>query len=489
MNRLRYESLSPKAWAVSMIALLLTSFVVPTVEAQDSPSRTDKVTEAPFAPTMKLTFAECLDSAFHWNRYRPAAQEGLHIAEAQLKQARSGHWPQISAQLSAVRFDQDPNYIMPPSSLSLNVPVLGMMAVDVPAQEVILMDKLNGLAKAEFVFPVYTGGKVSSIVRQAEAAVDMAHAEVRKTDAQICRDVTRTYYGCVLARNLERIGHTALERLETTLALTENLYQKGSGKVKKTDYLKNRMIVETVRSLIQTAEQNVKSAGSALIHAMGVSWAQEIDVSEDEIPFQPDSVDVDRLIDEVLASNPDVARVNSGLMALEAKRDEARSGYFPQVAVIGNILHIENKWDYGQVTKNNKDSWMIGIGVQMELFSGFRTSGQVEEATARRNKLHQESELLRSGLTLQVRYLANQLEAARLRVLSTRKAMESAAENRELTERAYESELMEVKDLVESQIMESVAEAQYQKARYDYVETRARLESLSGSMSCNNYNE
>jgi outer membrane protein TolC len=186
-------------------------------------------------------------------------------------------------------------------------------------------------------------------------------------------------------------------------------------------------------------------------------------------------------VQQVLAANPDIAKANAGIAALEAKRDQATSGYYPHVAIIGNLSHTENSWDYGYVSARMKDSWMVGIAVQLEVFSGFRTAAAVQEATARRQKLEEERHLLLEGLALQIRQLVNDLDAATRQIQTTRVAMESAAENLDLTDRAYQSDLLEVKDLVEAQILDSFSQAQHQKARYDQLDVLARLELVLGS--------
>jgi outer membrane protein len=462
---------------VAIILILSPSALKPQIAAGASVEPTN----ISIVSGHKMSLAQCLDSALANSRFRPAAQQGVVIAEAQLKQARSGYWPQVSAQLSAVRLDDDPNFVMPPGLMTLQVPILGTMNVDVPAQDVKLLDKFNGLARLEFSYPVYTGGLISSLVRLAESGLEIAHIDSRRTDAQIQYDVKRYYYGSVLARNLLRIGLDAVVKLEATLQLTENLYQKGSGKVKRTDYLKNKIIVESIKSVVHSVEQNEKTARAALGNAMGILGSSDIEPADESIPFDPTAVETSASIRRVQLSNPDLAKVNVGLSALEAKRDQANSGFYPRVAVIGNLSHTENAWDYGYVSPRMKDQWMIGIGVAMDLFSGFRTRGEVEEATARIQKLQYERVLLTEGLALQTLQIENQLEAARQTELASRIAMETAAENLDLTDRAYQSDLVEVKDLIEAQILASFAQAQYEKARYDHYEAQARLDLLIGS--------
>ena len=50
----------------------------------------------------------------------------------------------------------------------------------------------------------------------------------------------------MLARQLHQVGKDTLARMEATLSLTETMYKEGSGKVKKTDYLDNKVMVESL---------------------------------------------------------------------------------------------------------------------------------------------------------------------------------------------------------------------------------------------------
>ena len=471
-----------RVYPCTLISFVVFLGILPfPAHAQSRGTGPGDASRTPVRILQKLSLAQCMDSALTNNRFRPASQQGIRIAEAQHKQAMSGYWPQLAAQLSYVRLDQDPNFVMPPGVMNLQVPVLGSLAVDVPAQDIKVMDKLNGLARLELQLPVYTGGMVSAMVRQAEQAVEIATIEARRTDLQIRYDVKRMYYGLALCRNLVRIGRDALARLAATLQLTENLYLKGSGKVKKTDFLKNKIFVEAVRSMVQALEQNEKTAKAALINTMGLSWKGDVDITDEEIPFDDRMNGLASLVEHANTWNPDVAKVHAGLAALDAKRDQVRSGYYPRVAIVGNLSHTENTWDYGFVSAKMKDSWMIGVGVQCELFAGFRTGGEVEEATARIRKLQDEQILLREGLALQIQQIVNQLDGFKSQEATARELMKTAIENRDLTERAYESDLLEVKDLIESQIMESFALAQYEKTRYDHYEAQARLEMTIGS--------
>jgi len=438
----------------------------------------------------KLSIQNCIDLALRNNHARAASRFSIEIAKAQHHQALSAYWPQVGVKATYSILDEDPNFIFPSQNMQIPASTIyfGPMPIDIPAstfvipeQNVKLMDRQNFVASLNSTLPLYTGGKVSSIVRQAEQGVRAAKEESRRTDLQVVYDTTRYYYGAVLGRELLKIGRDTLSRMEVTLDLTENLYTKGSGRVKKTDYLRSKTVVEWLRSAVSSLEANEKLAKAALTNSMAVPWNTPIEVAAAELPFTPVRGDLLDLVSETYRFNPDWARMEAGLTAADAKISEAKSGHLPKIGLFGNLTRIENSYDKGIVTPENRNSWSIGVGLEIPLFDGLRTTNEVREAKARLAKLKEQQLLLREGLALQVKHLFIQLMKAQDQQTSTEAAAISAEENRSLNERAYQEELVETKDVIEAQLMESLMKAQHLKTLYDHLEAQANLDFVIGN--------
>jgi outer membrane protein len=458
--------------------------------AENAPSPAAAATTSQSGPLM---LQQCIDIALQKNRFRAVSRYSIEIAEAQHQQALSGYWPQLGAKASYSIMDQDPNFIFPsnsiqiPASTILATTPLGPMPIDIPAnnfsipeQNVKLMDRKNFVASLNATLPLYTGGQVSAIVRQSEQGMKAAREEARRTDLQIAYDTTRYYYGAVLARELDQIGKDALSRMEVTLELTENLYTKGSGKVKRTDYLRNKVVVEWLRTAVTNLEANEQLARAALTNSMGMEWENPVEPAAQELPFNPTSVALKELVNGAYSFNPDWASLEAGLQAAAAKIDETNSGHLPKVGLFGSLTHIENSYDKGIATPDNKNSWVIGIGMELPLFNGLRTTGEIREASARLEKLKQQQFLLKEGIALQVKHIYIQLMSSQQQKGSSEAAALSSEENRSLNERAYREELVETKDVLEAQMIESLMKAQYRKALYDNLDARANMDLVVG---------
>lgn len=436
-------------------------------------------------PSRKPGLQNCIEVALENNRKRPASKLAVEIAQAQHLQALSSYWPQLKFQATLSRLDRDPVSVKEPytdSYLSWNelAPLWTTSVAQIGPVRTKLRDRDNIDASLTLTYPVFTGGKGPAVVAQAKAGLEAVRQEARRTDLEVVYDVTKMYYGALLARNVLKLGQEALSRLEATLELTETLYKKGSGRVKKTDYLRNKIMVETARSLTARLAGNEKTALAALVNSMGLHWSAPIELPEQEIPFVPYEADLGKLVGDSYEFNPDWARLQRGLEAAQAGVRDARSGYWPKAAVFGSLNRTFNSYDYGIATDDMKKTWAIGFAVDFPVFDGFLTAGRLKEALARLKKLEQEKILLREGLALQVKHAFLQLAGAKEQEKASREAVAAAQENRELNIRAYQDELVETKDVIEAQLLESFIKAQYQKIIYDHAEAKARLAYVVG---------
>jgi outer membrane protein len=353
-------------------------------------------------------------------------------------------------------------------------------AFAIPEQNIKLANPESVVASGNLTWLLFDGGMRKGYREQANGAVEAARAEVRRTDLELTDNVVRMYYGAVLARQLNEVGKDTLARMEVTLELTESLYKNGAGKVNKTDYLDNLVMVETIRSMVAELEKNEAAAEAALAYTMGLAWNATVRPSEEEIPHRPFAGDLEELAGTAYEFNPDWAKLEAGLKALDGEVSTARSGYYPKIALTGELHRWWNSYTAGMATAVNKEGWSIGVGAEIPLFDGFLARNKVAEALARVSKLKEEKLLLREGIGLQLRELFLGLEAASKTYEAANRAMGAARENRDLTTRAYESELVETEKVIRTQLFEALMTAQYLKARYDYLAIESQISVVVG---------
>jgi outer membrane protein TolC len=467
--------------------------------------------QPPAAPSLD----DCIAVALRNNHRRQVSRFAVAAAEAQHRQALAAYWPQVQASAMYRRLDEPPDFIFPAASFAIpaqtvtvpastalvTVPagVLGPTAVQLPVnvpaqsistpaqtfttppQTVKTMNVDSVVGSASMTWLLLDGGMRDGMRRQGESLVAAMKQEARRTDLEIVDAVKRMYYGAVLARQLHRLGDDTLARMDATLQLTETMYQHGSGKVTKADYLDNKIMVESIRAIVATLEKNETMAQAALANTMGLTWRDNVVPGAQELPAPPPAVELERLVADTYAFSPDWKRLEEGLQAAEASVSVARSGHAPKIALVGDLHAWENSYDAGVATKANKRGWTAGLAIELPLFDGFLTRNRVAETRARLERLKQEQLLLKEGLGLQVRDIVLSLTAAARAYEASTNAQTAAEENRGLNVKAYQNELVETEKVIRAQLMEALMDAQTLKVRYDRLALQSQLELVVGS--------
>jgi outer membrane protein TolC len=122
------------------------------------------------------------------------------------------------------------------------------------------------------------------------------------------------------------------------------------------------------------------------------------------------------------------------------------------------------------------------VGVEIPIFNGFRTSAEVDENEAELKKINEQKILLHDAIILQIKEIVDKIETTVETVNNAQQAKLTAEDNSSLTEKAFQQDMAEAKDLVEAQIMESLMDVQYQKALYDHIEAEASLDLIIGNI-------
>ena len=429
---------------------------------------------------LHLTLKQCIELTLKNNNSRNAYAYAVKSAEAKIKQANSGHYPSLDLTTAYTVQDEDMNFIQPSFGIPINLSALSIppLTFQVPQQNIKVADNQTFAVQLDFMLPIFLGGKISSYVKQAESNLEMVKYDSRQNDDEIIFQTKKIYYAVILASKLKNIAQEAFDRMSSTLKFTESLYQEGSGRVTKSDYLKNKTMVEVIKAIVSQLEGEEKVAQAALINAMGLEWNSKIEIQEDEIPYIQLNEPLENLVEVLKANNPFLAKVENGLNALQSKIDESKSDYFPSVALMGTYRRLFSDYDYGFTTKENKNLWTVGLGMQINLFNGLRTSARVEEAKANYYQLTEQKELLRKGLTLKLQYIYYKLKSTGDKLNASQEAAATSTENRDLVERAYYSDLMELEDMIQAQLTESMTSAQLQLVKYEYAVLEAELDSV-----------
>ncbi len=498
-----------------------------------------KASDAVLRKSMRLE--QCIELALAESHAPKVGQASRLIAEAQHRQALAAYWPHLSmtgfshlrseaptfefpglgvhtpemqfttpemqfqypggairTPASAIQvpagalYQGSPGFVLPVDSQTVRVPAQTIQVpsqqlsvpsqyLEVPAQKFELADRTTYGVALEAKWLLADGGERRGRRRAALAGVEAARQEERAETIELISDVRRYYAGAVLARELVGVAEDVHERMVATLELTQTFYEGGSMQVTKMDYLRNKVVVDALQSGLEQLRGNYELACAALTHRMGLGWDSKIEPAEERLRYEELPHGTAELIGRSYQFNPDWQRLLAGLDAAGQGVKQARAGFAPKVAFLGKIHAIENGHEGGLATDENLNAWTVGVGVEMPVFRGFLTKNQVAEARARLEQLRHQQVLLEEGLAMRVKKSCIEIGVAQGRVAALGSAAETAAENRDLTDRAYRAGMAEADEIFRALIMDALSRAQGLKARYDAVRARIELDAAVGA--------
>jgi outer membrane protein TolC len=424
---------------------------------------------------------QAIQIALQNHRSLRVSEAALDMAEAQFQQAMAAFGPRVNFEAGIQRADQDRTFtfngVVQTPSMVMNTP-LGPLPVSgqpLPINlDVKMFDRDVSKAALNFTYPLYTGGKQEAMTGMARKGADIAREDKRKTELEVVRDVSKYYNGAQFARQMEQLASDTLERFQALEDLTDRLYQNASLKVKKTDYLRSKTTTAVTRSMLQEARYASSLTKEALINAMGLPLGSPLTLAP-EAALPAFDGGLESLIANAMKFNPDKQRLELAVQAADYKIDEAKSGYLPTVGLEASTYKIWNGYKGGLFNDDNRNGWTIGVGVKWDLFDSGLTKAGVDAARAGKIRLEAQRVLLDSGLSLQIKDDFMRIQRSRAQVEDNAKAQGFAEENRRLHVRAYQEEMVETKDVIEAQIVESFTSANLYRARH---ELRAAIADL-----------
>lgn len=463
------------------------------------------------AKEIKVDLDEAISQALENNGLNKIAKINLEIAQAQYEQAISANYPSIDAVLYANRDKNDTIYqqrgIFTLSSEltktlalanTLNIPAgavrdatqasiastptssfpEGTISADIDAKAR-GRDTVRGSLEVDY--PLYTGGKIEALINQAKLNKELARATITRAENDVVYDVRRYFYGYILTNELHKVVSKIYKNMKFSTDLAKGFLENSTNlKINRTDYLNAKLTTSLIQSTLTKIELNRDLLKGAISNLIGLKWDDTIIIEYKENEILNQNLPLQKLIENAYALNPDITKVNLAVKIKDEQINEANSAYYPQVGVFGNVSRTYNSYEYGYLNEDNRDTWSIGIAMKMSLFDGFRTTNKVLESKLDKKIIDEQKILLEDAVALQLKneFLTSSLGYKQIQIL--KEAIETAAENSEMNLKGFEYEMVEAKDVVQSQLLEAYVKADYLKYVHDYLVSLATIDKLVG---------
>ncbi|SDB14906.1 outer membrane protein [Pseudidiomarina indica] len=391
---------------------------------------------------------------------RRAAQKGVDISKA-------AFWPQLNLSAGYSRSESE------------------SATYDSVAQSFIVIDSENrgwnaGVNLSQTIFDMNVWDRAELSEKQAY----QAEVNYLSTRQQLMLRVVNAYF-TVLERQDDLAFATAEKNaIERQLEQTKQRFSVGLTAI--TDVHEAQAQYDTSVAAEIQARNAVEIAQESLREITGRYHESLASLNTDSFsPEAPTPADATQWVKVAEDKNLQLIVQRVAVEIAEHQIDLARNGHLPTVSLSGSY----STRDTTTTARGNKidmprmDSNSIGLNLNVPIFSGFRTSAEVDQAREFYVASSQELEGVRRSVERQVRNAYYDVVASQASIRAFEQAVVSAESALKATQTGFEVGTRTIVDVLDSTRNLYNARRNLSKARYGYIRQYLTLKQASGQIS------
>jgi outer membrane protein len=417
-----------------------------------------------------LSLREAVEIALRESPILRGAVAELKAAEARLRMARSEKRWQLSVNAFASTGTESAILASPPTVM--------------PSATMLLPRRTFFDANAMLMFPIFTGGRLEALIRQAEAVRHATAVQLEAMRLDVALETKLAYRRALLAREMVQVAEVYVAAMEERVRVDKVAAQVG--RIPEFWVLRSEAELANARQMLANAQRDYETALIALKAIMGVHPDSEITLTDelrrDEGRGARDELRVgelpkrEKLLMEAIEKRPELW---AALRQAEAQNYAVRAAkalYAPQVGWTVMANYMSGTGDMGQGT----GGYLAGIAVGLPIFDGGRRKAMVGEAQAMREKALAEMERLKLQITSEVDTALRELQTALQNLQTAQTALKAAKEDERVAKVRYtagRSVLVEYLDALATLIR---AQVNYAQAIYELFVAYDKLQRAIG---------
>ncbi|PKP83361.1 MAG: type I secretion protein TolC [Alphaproteobacteria bacterium HGW-Alphaproteobacteria-18] len=405
------------------------------------------------SPAFAETLPEAIASAFATNPQLEIERYRTDIARQNLEAARGAGRPTVNFSASGGY-----EYIDSNSPISFG-----------------LGDRPLASAQLQAIQPIYTGGKISAGIRQAEAGISSADLGFAAARQDLMLQVVTSYMDVVRDRATVSIRQNNVDVTGEQVRAAQDRFDVGV--VTRTDVAQAQARLEGARAALAGAEAALQASEANYQYLTGLRPG---DLAPPP-PVPPLPASLEEALVAAIRDNPSIASSREDLRAAEAAVDSARADGRAQVSLVGTAGVQETFGDTSQ-----RDTSVSALAqARIPLLSGGVVKAQTEGAKLRREQARRFVDNLETQVRAQVTqawysYSAalRSIEASKRQVEASEIAYEGAKEELAVGVRSTLDTLDQEQQLFDARLALVAAERDAYVAAHNLLRATGALGSI-----------
>lgn len=439
-------------------------------------------TVSPLSIAQDVSFMQAWQIVQQQNNALAASDANVQRYQELENSKKALNLPSVTLSANYVRLDDDITLSGEQIADSLSMPLTGL-----PPQFSALGSVYSTVAEKDVftssiraVWPIFTGGKISSAQSIAKGQTAEAKAEFEMEKQGRYEDLAKYYFGVVLSKQV----------LETHIEVEKGLEQhrdfalkmEQQGQVAKVERLQAEASLGKAVVDRKKAQRDLDIATAALTQVLNQSTSV---VPNSDLFINDGLPSMSAFIDQTLITYP-------GLAILDAKERQAngltkveKSKYYPEVYLYGDYKLYHDDTLAAEMTPD----WFVGVGMNLPLLENSGRSNQLQAAHSAVLQISHLRAQAKQDLAVLVQKTYLEAEQAIEEVKGLQASIDLADENLKLRKKAFTQGLSNSLDVVDAELYLANIQTQQHVARYSYLISLNKLLALSGEINTFNHYE
>jgi outer membrane protein len=311
-------------------------------------------------------------------------------------------------------------------------------------------------------------GQTSGHWRASQAAASGQELSQQATSRTIALTIRAAYFNAVGAKALVTVARDTLGNEQRHLEQVRAQVEVGTRP--PVDLVQERVNLANAQVRLIQAENGYATARIQLEQAIGATDLGPWEIAEEVLPpVQGEDAAPEILLQEALASRPEIASGEAQIRAQELTVSAIEGGYGPSVGVQAGVSEI------GPRASDLNTGWNAQVFLTWPLFQGGLTRGQVREARANVSSLQAQLELQKQQVRLDVEQARLGVRAAVASLGAAQDASQAAREQLTLQEGRYQTGVGSIIELSDAQVALTTALGQLVQSQFQLAVARSQL--------------
>ncbi len=264
----------------------------------------------------------------------------------------------------------------------------------------------------KLIQPLYAFGRLRNEIRAARQGVLANEAATQKSRQAVVFAIKELYYNLLLSYQIKELLDDSEDNFNKALEKVEERLENDEGNATEQDLLRLRIGVAGIQKEQFTLERAIAITLSALKRHLGIAAQDTFRLASTKLQTAKLELEpLDVYLSQARQHRPEIAQLEAGLAARQARLEAARSEYYPAIFLASGFEYsvAPNRDDQDSPFANDFNFFSgpgIALGLRWQL-DFWQTRAKVAERTAKVYQLSTKKNTALSGIALDVerRYL------------------------------------------------------------------------------------